>query len=173
MNVQEVIDITRQRKSKFKEIIQKIMENIHKKIKYYAKYKHESCTYVIPALINDTPIYDRINVTKDLYKILDDEGYIVTAYENGQIDIGWNEKLVQKKMNNDRCVLTLEEKRLNKYNKASKVINDRFGFLANPSKTINEPTLEEKVDREIEKILKEKDKKQKELAKSIGKFNKI
>ena len=132
MNVHEVINITRQRKTRLKEITQRIMENIHKKIKYYAKNKRESCTYIIPPLIDDTPIYNRPSLAKDLYKILDEEGYIVTAYESGQIDIGWNEKLVQKKMNNDRYILTQEEKRLNKFNNATKIINDRFSFLANP-----------------------------------------
>jgi hypothetical protein len=173
MNVQEVINITKQRKTRLKDITLKILENIHKKIKYYALHKHETCSYIIPAIMDDTPIYDRTTLTKDLFKILDQEGYIVTAFENGQLNICWNEKLVQKKVNCDRYILTQEEKRLNKYNKNSKIINDRFSFLSNPAKTITEPTLEEKVDREVEKYLKQKDKQQNLLAKSIGNFTKI
>ena len=69
--------------------------------------------------------------------------------------------------------MTQEEKRLNKYNKNSKIINDRFSFLSNPAKTVTEPTLEEKFDREVEKYLKQKDKQQNLLAKSIGNFTKI
>ena len=173
MNVQEVINITKQRKTRLKDTTLKIIENIHKKIKYYALHKHETCSYIIPAIMDDTPIYDRTTLAKDLFKILDEEGYIVTAFENGQLNICWNEKLVQKKVNCDRYILTQEEKRLNKYNKNSKIINDRFSFLSNPAKTVTEPTLEEKVDREVEKYLKQKDKQQNLLAKSIGNFTKI
>jgi hypothetical protein len=173
MNVHEIINITKQRKTRLKAITQKLIENIHKKIKYYAEHKHETCTYIIPPLVDDTPIYDRLTLTRDLFKILDDEGYIVTAFENGQINICWNEKLVQKKLNNDKYILTQEEKRLNKFNKNAQIINDRFAFLSNPAKTLKEPTLEEKIDREVDKILKEKDREQKRLAKTLGNFTKL
>lgn len=173
MNVHEIINITKQRKTRLKAITQKIIENIHKKIKYYAEHKHETCSYIIPPLVDDTPIYDRLTLTRDLFKILDDEGYIVTAFENGQINICWNEKLVQKKLNNDKYILTQEEKRLNKFNKNAQIINDRFAFLSNPAKTLKEPTLEEKIDREVDKILKEKDREQKRLAKTLGNFTKL
>ena len=59
MNVQEVINITKQRKTRLKDTTLKIIENIHKKIKYYALHKHETCSYIIPAIMDDTPIYDR------------------------------------------------------------------------------------------------------------------
>ena len=173
MNVHEIINITKQRKTRLKAITQKIIENIHKKIKYYAEHKHETCSYIIPPLVDDTPIYDRLTLTRDLFKILDDEGYIVTAFENGQINICWNEKLVQKKLNNDKYILTQEEKRLNKFNKNAQIINDRFAFLSNPAKTLKEPTLEEKIDREVDKILKEKDREQKRVAKTLGNFTKL
>ena len=173
MNVHEIINITKKRKTRLKAITQKLIENIHKKIKYYAEHKHETCTYIIPPLVDDTPIYDRLTLTRDLFKILDDEGYIVTAFENGQINICWNEKLVQKKLNNDKYILTQEEKRLNKFNKNAQIINDRFAFLSNPAKTLKEPTLEEKIDREVDKILKEKDREQKRLAKTLGNFTKL
>ena len=171
MNVQEIISITNERKNKLKNVILKIIENIHKKIKYYAKNKKESCTYIIPILIDDTPIYDRKNLTKEIYKILNEEGYIISAFENGQIDISWNEKLVQKKLETDRYILSNEEKRLNKYNKQNKVLTDRFNFLANPNKVTT--TLEEKLDQQVEKILKEKEKQQQKLSKSMGNFNKL
>ena len=79
----------------------------------------------------------------------------------------------QKKLNSDRYILKQEEKRLDKYNSKTKVLNDRFTFLANPNKTIKEPSLEEKLDQQVEKILKEKQKKQTELSKRIGNFTKI
>ena len=171
MNVQEIISISNEIKNKLKNVILKIIENIHKKIKYYAKNKKESCTYIIPILIDDTPIYDRKNLTKEIYKILNEEGYIISAFENGQIDISWNEKLVQKKLETDRYILSNEEKRLNKYNKQNKVLTDRFNFLANPNKVTT--TLEEKLDQQVEKILKEKEKQQQKLSKSMGNFNKL
>ena len=171
MNVQEVINISNERKNKFKNVIAKIVENIHKKIKYYAKNKHESCSYMIPCIIDDTPIYDRLSIVKELYKILNEEGYIISAFENGRIDISWNEKLVQKKLDSDRYILSKEENRLNKHNKQNKVLTDRFNFLANPNKVTT--TLEEKLDQQVEKILKEKEKQQQKLSKSMGNFNKL
>jgi hypothetical protein len=118
-------------------------------------------------MIDDTIIYDRLELTKDIFKILDEEGYIVSAFANGQVDICWNESLVKKKVNSDRRVLLEEEKRLNKYNKQSKIIHDRFNFLANPNKINKEPTLEEKLDQQMEKILKEKEKEQKKYSKMV------
>ena len=173
MNVQEVINISKQRKNRLKEVTEKIIDNIHKKIKYYAKNRLESCTYLIPPLIDDTPIYNRTGLARDIYKRLNEEGYIVSAYETGQIDIFWNEKLVQQKLDNDRYILTQQERRLNKYNKTAKVLNERFSFLSNPQKVRQEPTLEEKIDQHLEKILKDKDRHQKEFAKRVGNFNKL
>ena len=171
MNVQEVINIANERKNKFKDIVSKIIVLIHKKIKYYANNKHESCSYMIPYIVEDTPIYDRLSIVKEIYKILNDEGYIISAFENGKIDISWNEKLVQKKLESDRYILSKEENRLNKHNKQNKVLTDRFNFLANPNKV--NATLEEKLDQQVEKILKEKEKQQRKLSKSMGNFNKI
>jgi hypothetical protein len=173
MNVQEIIGITNERKNKLKAVTEKIIDNIHKKIKYYAKLKRETCSYIIPPIIDDFPIYDRETLAKDIYKVLDEEGFIVCAFANGQIDICWNEKLVQKKVSNDRYILKQEENRLNKFNKQTKIINDRFTFLANPNKVIKEVSLEEKLDQQVEKILKEKQKKQMEFSKRIGNFNKF
>ena len=173
MNVQEIINISKERKNRMKEVTEKIINNIHKKIKYYALHRKESCTYLVPPLIDDTPIYDRQTLARDIFKVLDSEGYIVCAYQNGQIDISWNEKLVEKKLNNDNYLLKQQERRLNKYDKTAKLLNDRFSFLSNPTKIVQEPTLEEKVDQQVEKILKEKEKSQREFAKQIGNFNKI
>jgi len=173
MNVQEIIGITNERKNKLKAVTEKIIDNIHKKIKYYAKLKRETCSYIIPPIIDDFPIYDRETLAKDIYKVLDEEGFIVCAFANGQIDVCWNEKLVQKKVSNDRYILKQEEKRLNKFSKQSKIINDRFTFLANPNKVVKETSLEEKLDQQVEKILKEKQKKQIEFSKRIGNFNKF
>ena len=104
MNVQEVLNIAKERKLKNKELVKKILVNIHKKIKYYATLKNESCIYIVPPIVNDFPVYDFENTIKDIFKILDSEGYIVTAYPNGQLDIIWNEKLVEQKIKTDAFI---------------------------------------------------------------------
>ena len=101
MNVQEILNISKQRSEKTKNVIKKMVDNIHKKILYYAKLKKESCVYMIPPIFDDTPLYDLENIIKEIFKILDSEGYIVTAYLNGQLDICWNEKLVEQKVKTD------------------------------------------------------------------------
>jgi len=171
MNVQEVINISTQRNNKTKDILKKVMENIHKKILFYAKKNLDSCSYVLPVVIDDYIIYDRVQMTKDIYKVLNGEGYIVSAYLNGKIDISWNEKLVQQKLNVDKYLLTQEEQRLNKYNHKNKVITERFNFLANPNKV--NVTLEDNLDQKVEEILRSKEKEQKKYSKKVGFFNKI
>ena len=162
MNVQEILNISKERKNRNKLLIKKIIDNIHKKIKYYATLKKESCSYIIPPLIDDTPLYDLEGVIKDIFKTLDSEGYIVTAYANGQVDICWNEKLVEQKVKTDSYVLSSEEKKLKNITKKIKNIDDRFSFLANPKKTNGpEKTLDQQIDDQVEKILKEKSKQQK------------
>lgn len=173
MNVQEVLNINSERRQKSRNSIQKILEIIHKKIKYYAHEKKESCSYIIPPIIEESVITNRDTVIKEVYKTLDEEGFIVSAFSNGQFNISWNEQLVQQKMNKDRYVLRQEEKRLNTYNRKTKVINDRFGFLANPLKIQNETSIEEKLDNQIEKILKQKEQQQQQLSKRVGNFTKV
>lgn len=173
MNVQEVLQIGKERKLRTKEAIKKIVENIHKKIKYYAGLKKDSCVYIVPPIINDLPVYDFEIVVKDIFKILDQEGFIVLAYSNGQIDINWNEKLVEQKVKTDAYVLSQEERKLKNITKKIKKVDDRFSFIANPKKISKELTIEDKLDEQVEKILKEKEKKQKQYKNIVGKFNKI
>jgi len=172
MNVQEVLQIAKERKTRTKESIKKIIENIHKKIKYYAQIKKESCVYIIPPIINDTPLYDLEIIIKDIFKILDNEGYIVTAYIDGRLDICWNEKLVEQKVKTDAYVLSQEEKKLKNITKKVKNVDERFAFLANPKKTTKEPTVDEQIDLQVQKILKEKEKQQKKFKSIVGNFNK-
>jgi len=173
MNVQEVLQISRERKSRTKEVIQKITENIHKKIRYYAGMKKESCVYVIPPMINDYPVYDYEIVIKDIFKILDREGYIVSAYTDGRMEINWNERLVAEKVKTDAYMLSQEEQKLKNITRKNKKVDERFAFLANPAKTSKELTVDDQLDAQIEKILKEKEKKQKQLKKIVGNFTKI
>jgi hypothetical protein len=172
MNVQEVLQIGKERKLRTKEAVKKIVENIHKKIVYYAGLRKESCVYLVPPIINDLPVYDFEFVVKDIFKILDEEGYIVSAYNNGEIHICWNEKLVEQKVKTDAYVLSHEERKLKNITRKTKKVDDRFSFLANPQKTTKELSIEDKLDEQVEKILKEKEKKQKQMKKIVGTFTK-
>ena len=163
MNVQEVINIAKQRESKNKILTKKIIENIHKKIKYYATMHKESCTYIVPPIIDDSLISDLNLTVKEIFKTLDQEGYIVNAYSNGQIDICWNEKLVEHKVKTDNYLLKQNEHKLRNLSKINKQIDSRYGFLANPKKINKELSIEQKLDHQVEKILHEKDKNQKKF----------
>jgi hypothetical protein len=170
MNVQEVLQIGKERKLRTKEVIKRIAENIHKKIKYYAGLKHESCVYTVPTIINDIIVYEYETVVKDLFKILDKEGYIVSAYTDGRLDICWNEHLVEQKVKTDAYVLNQQERKLKNVTRKSKKVDERFAFLANPLKTgKKELTVDEQLDAQVEKILREKAKEQKKMEKSLNK----
>ena len=175
MNVQEILNIKKERKARTKEAIKKIIENIHKKIKYHAQMKQEGCVYLIPPIINDMPLYDIEIIVKDVFKILDEEGYIVSAYANGKLEISWNEKLVEQKVKTDAFVLSQEERKLKNITRKAQKVDDRFSFLANPKK-IKDPTIktiDEQIDAQLEKILKEKEKTQSKFKKIVGNFNKV
>jgi len=169
MNVQEVLKISKDRKIKNKETINKILENIHKKIKYYATMRKETCVYIIPPIIEEQLVYDLSSVIKEIFKTLDSEGFIVTAYPNGQLEICWNEKLVEEKVKTDAYLLKIHENRLKNLTKKNKNIDQRFAFLANPKKTSNkELSIDEQLDQQIEKILKQKEKTQKKYSKLVN-----
>ena len=161
MNVQEILDISKQRKKRTKDTIDRIIENIHKKIIYYAKLKKEGCVYQIPPLIDNTPLYDLSTIIQEVFKTLDSEGYIVTAYSGGLLDISWNEKLVEQKVKTDAFLLSHEERKLRNVTRKAKQVDERFRFLANPSKTRTDMTVDEELDSQIDKILREKSKMQK------------
>lgn len=168
MNVQEVLQIGKERKLRTKEIIKRIAENIHKKIKYYAGLKRESCVYTVPTIINDNIVYEYETVVKDLFKILDQEGYIVSAYTDGRLDICWNEQLVEQKVKTDAYILNQQERKLKNVTRKAKKVDERFAFLANPLKTgRKELTVDEQLDAQVEKILREKSREQKKMAKNI------
>jgi len=169
MNVQEVLNIAKARKLKNKELVKKIIANVHKKIKYYATLKKESCVYTVPPIVDEFPVYDFENTIKDIFKILDSEGYIVTAYPSGELEIIWNEKLVEQKVKTDAFILSQEERRLKNITKKCKKVDERFSFLANPKKIKNEKdkTIDEQLDSQIEKILKEKEKLQHTYSKML------
>ena len=159
MNVQEVLNISKERTKRVKDAIIKLVDNIHKKILYHAKLKHETCMYMIPPLVDNTPLYNREHIIKEIFKVLDSEGYIVTAFPNGQIDISWNEKLVEQKVKTDSFILSHEERKLKNITKKVKNVDERFKFLANPTKitTSKDFSLDEQLNIQVQKILHEKE----------------
>jgi hypothetical protein len=174
MNVQEILNISKERKVKVHKCIEKLVENIHKKIKFYATMKKESCSYLIPPIINDTPLYDIPSITKSIFKTLDDEGYIVTAYPNGKLDICWNETLVEQKIRTDAYILSEEERKLKNITRKKKNVDQRFSFLANPKKTGNQNrSVDQLLDDQVKKVLREKEAQQKKFKGIIGNFNRV
>ena len=157
MNVQEVIQLKNKRKVKNKDAIEKIMSNIHKRIRYYASLKKESCEYTISPIIDGMPLFDITETTKEVFKVLDKEGFIVNAYSDGTLKVCWNEELVKQKVDNDAYVLSQEERMLKNIKHRKKNVDKRFEFLANPKK-LKELSLEDQLDSQLEKILKEKKK---------------
>jgi hypothetical protein len=168
MNVQEVLNISKERKARNKVAIKGLVERIHNKIRYHATMNKDNCVYIIPPVMNDMPLYDIQNTIIEVFKILDNEGFIVTAYPNGQLEINWNEALVEKKANSDAFVLKQEERRLKNLTNKAKKIDERFSFLANPSKVVKKnSTIEDKLNIQVEKILNEKDKLQQRYSKML------
>lgn len=169
MNVQEVLNISRERDLRSKKIVTLLIEKINKKILYYAKLKKECCSYQIPPMIDDMPIYNMEKVIQNVFKVLDSEGFIVQGYSTGQIDICWNESLVKQKVKTDAYLLDESERKLKNITRKSKKIDERFNFLANPNKVKDEKNLsiEDQVDSQIQKILKEKEDLQKRYKKML------
>ena len=98
-------------------------------------------------------------IIKEIFKTLDAEGYIVTAYPNGQIDINWNEKLVEQKVKTDSFVLSHEERKLKNITRKVKQVDARYNFLANPQKMASEKELsiDDQLNIQVQKILREKE----------------
>lgn len=158
MNVEEVLKIKSDRRNRNKKHVHKIIEHIHNKIKYYAGLNKDSCSYIVPPIVDNMPLFNIEDVVNDIFKILDSEGYIVSAYSNGQVDICWNEKLVQQKVKSDAWLISQEQRKMKNITKKAKKVDERFSFLANPKKTSGKPkTADEQLDEEVEKILKEKE----------------
>jgi hypothetical protein len=170
MNVQDVIKFSKERDSRSKRIVNLLIEKINKKIVYYAKtLKKENCSYQIPPIVDDIPIYNLEKIIQGVFKALDSEGFIVQCFSNGQIDICWNETLVKQKVKTDAYYLEESEKKLKNITRKSKKIDERFNFLSNPNKVkqSKDRSIEEQVDEQIEKILKEKEDLQKRYKKLL------
>jgi hypothetical protein len=170
MNVQEVINISKERNSRSKVIVDKIVENINKKILYYTKeLKKDSCSYQIPPIVEGMPVYNLNDIIQSVFKVLDSEGFIVQGFSTGKVDICWNESLVKQKVKTDAYILDESAKKLKNITRKTKKIDERYNFLANPNKTKSTKNLsiEDQVDLQIEKILKEKEDLQKRYKKML------
>ena len=168
MNVQEVLNISKEKRARNKVAIKGIVERIHNKIRYHATMNKDRCVYIIPPVVNDMPLYDIKNTIMEVFKILDKEGFIVTAYPDGQLEINWDEELVKKKAHTDAYIIKQEEHRLKNLTNKAKKIDERFSFLANPEKlVVKKITLEDKLNTQVEKILNEKEQLQKKYSKLL------
>jgi hypothetical protein len=157
MNVREVLNKSKEKSEKTKVVIRKIIENIHKKIKFYAGMNKDTCIYLIPPVVDDVILYDLQNIIREIYNVLDKEDYVVTTYTNGSIHVCWNERLVKQKIKTDLFLIKQEESKV-KNLKKKKEQNSKFEYLANPKKVII--TEDSLLDKQIEKILKQKQKTQ-------------
>ena len=161
MNVQEILDINKKKREKHKENINILLSKIHKRIVHYAHLHRDSCTYQIPTVMGGLPVYDLEYITTEIFKKLDDEGYIATAYSDGKIEICWNEKLVEQKVRTDAYILSEEERKLRNVTRKKENVDKRLSFLANPKKvTIKEKTADELLDEQLERVLAQKTKQQ-------------
>jgi hypothetical protein len=170
MNVQDVLKFSKERDTRLKRIVKAIIEKINKKILYYAKtLKKESCSYQIPPIIEDMPVYNLEKVIQEVFKKMDYQGFVVQCFSNGQIDINWNENLVKQKVKTDAYYLDQSEKKLKNVTRKAQKIDSQFSFLANPvkAKKLEDRSIEEQVDAQIQKILKEKEDLQKRYKKML------
>ena len=87
--------------------------------------------------------------------------------EISELEIIWNEKLVEQKVKTDAFVLSQEERRLKNITKKCKKVDERFQFLANPKKTSKELSADDQLDLQLEKILKEKKNQQNKFKKLL------
>ena len=154
MDVSEIISLKKNIRDKHKINTESLLDKIHQRIKHYALLKKDSCTYKIPVIIDYKPVSNLEHVTLDIFKKLDSEGYIVNAYSDGTLEICWDERLVSQKAKNDSFVLSVEEKQLRNITKRNKKVDKRFDFIANPKKTVL--SVDDQLDLQLEKILKEK-----------------
>ena len=166
MNVREVINISKEKSEKTRIAIKKIIENIHKKIKFYAGMNKDTCIYIIPPVIDDVILYDLPGIIKQVYAVLDKEDYVVTAYTNGSIHVCWNEKIVKQKIKTDLFLIKQEEFKM-KNLKKKKEKNAGFEMLANPKKILSIED-DNSLDKQIEKILKQKQKTQNKFTKLVN-----
>ena len=77
--------------------------------------------------------------------------------------------MVKQKVKTDAFVLSEQERKLRNITKKNKNIDKRFEFLANPKKTEKiEKSVDQELDEQVEKILKEREKTQKKFSKLLN-----
>ncbi len=162
MNVHDIIELTNKPTARNKELVKKLTKNVHKKIKEYAKLHKDSCSYIIPSIIDGMPVYNIDFIAKEIFTTLDSEGFIVEAYPDGKINVYWNKDLIEQKAKTDLFLIKEREREISLLNKKTKLIDQRYSVFANEAKLKPKDELEpeDELDRQLKKVLKEREKEQ-------------
>ena len=156
MDVSEVLKIGKDRKKRRKVLINELLENIHKRIKYHAVHGRVFCEYQVPGMISGLPLFNIQEVAVEVYKKLDEEGFLATVYNNGLIYICWDKKQLKSKASMDSFLVRENENKIKNLTKKSKNVDERCQFIANPRKTKEKPKPSD-LDIHVNKILKERE----------------
>ena len=156
MDVSEVLKIGKEKKKRRKDLIETLLENIHKRILFHAKNSRSNCEYQIPPVISGLPLFNINDIAIDIYKKLDNEGYIVSAHNSGLIYISWDEKLLERKAAMDSFLIDQEHHKIKNLSQKKFSVDDRFKFLANPNK-IKQRKPPSDLDIHVNKILRERE----------------
>ena len=68
MDVSEVLKIGKEKKKRRKDLIETLLENIHKRILFHAKNSRQNCEYQIPPVISGLPLFNINEIAIDIYK---------------------------------------------------------------------------------------------------------
>ena len=166
MKVEEVLKIHRERDRRHRQLVTDLLEKVYAKIMHYAKNHKMECLYSVPSVIAGMPLFNISEITMDLYKKLDKDGYIVTAYNDGRIHICWREEDVKKKAEGEAYMIDQEKNRIKNISKKKKTVDQKFDFLANPEKKVPSSKKSKNSDWEnkVNKIIKEGEKRKKQLS---------
>ena len=157
MDVSEILKITKDKKKRRKALINELLENIHKRIKYHATNNRVWCEYQIPGLVSGLPLFNVPEIAIEIYKKLDSEGFLVTVYTTGLLYICWDEKQLRRKASVDSFLVNEDENKIKNLTKKSKNVDDKCKFIANPKK-VKEKTRPSDLDIHVNRILREKEK---------------
>ena len=164
MKVEEVLKLGKERDRRHRQLVNDLLEKIYAKVLHYAKNHKTQCMYHVPSVIAGMPLFNIGEITLDLYKKIDKDGYIVTAYNDGRIHICWDEKDVKKKAEGEAYMIDQEKNRIKNISKKKKTVDDKFDFLANPEKKSKKKKgPKDDWEKKVNNIIKEGEKRKKQL----------
>jgi len=170
MKVEEVLKIHKERDRRHRQIVTDLSEKIYAKILHYAKNHKQECIYSVPSVIAGMPLFNISDITMDLYKKLDKDGYIVTAYNDGRLHINWKESDVKKKAEGEAYMIDQEKNRIKNISKKKKTVDQKFDFLANPEKKSKyTKTAADGWEKKVNKIIKDGEQRKKQISNLLKK----